>query len=470
VELLERIAAWANANEGLLQAIGMCTVAAGVLLSPMGRWLRDRLRADPAPEPEVSRAVEGAADGAPGADRASIAVLPFAAASSDPEHEYLVDGLAEDLVTLLARIPGFFVIARQSTFVYRDRDVDVREIGRELGVRYVLHGRIRKLGDRVRLNAELAETETGTNLWTGRFDRNAGELDRIQDELTEAVVARLEPELVRAEAELARRRPPADWDAWSFYQRAQARLMRGGFHEDTFEEAADLLRKAIEIDPEFALARAQLSLLLAFGHRVGLDIDRDATRREALSEAERALSLEGERSEVQGYVGCAFTDLGQAERGIPILEHAVETNPSNAQAWVALGAGRLLVGEVEQAVRDLEHGLRISPQDSRFAMWGAFHAAGLAQLGRLDEALEETRVACRRDSRAYMPWVIQSLVLVLLGRMEDAKAALAAARKIRPKLAVEEIEILLGPFAAPLQPVWESLAVPRRAGVVSAEA
>jgi adenylate cyclase len=467
VDVLERIAAWANANEGLLQAIGMLAVAAGVLLSPIGHWLRDRLSAGS--EAEAPRATGDALDAPAGVDRPSIAVLPFAAASSDPEHEYLVDGLAEDLVTLLARIPGFFVIARQSTFAYVDRAVDVREVGRELGVRYVLRGRIRKLGDRVRLNAELAETETGTNIWAGRFDRRADELDRIQDELTEAVVARLEPELVRAEAELARRRPPADWDAWSYYRRAQARLMLGGFHEDTFEEAAELLRKAIEIDPDFALARAQLSLLLAFGHRVGLDIDRDAARREALSEAECALSLEGERSEVQGYVGCAFTDLGQTARGIPILERAVETNPSNAQAWVALGAGRLLVGEVEQAVEDLEHGLRISPQDSRLAMWGAFHAAGLARLGRLDEALEQTRIACRRDPRAYMPRVIQALVLVLLGREEESKAALAAAVEIRPKLTVEEIEILLGPFAAPLQPVWESLAVPRRVGGAGAE-
>lgn len=120
------------------------------------------------------------------------------------------------------------------------------------------------------------------------------------------------------------------------------------------------------------------------------------------------------------------------------------------------------MGDVEQGVQDLEHGLRISPQDSRLAMWGAFHAAGLAQLGRLDEALEQTRIACRRDPRAYMPRVIQALVLVLLGQKKESRAALAAALEIRPRLAVEEMEILLGPLAAPLQPVWESLAVPRR--------
>jgi len=457
VELLESARHWANANEGLLQAVALLAMAAGVLLSPLGRWARGRLQARLAPEAEAEgrTAPPDAADAA--SDRASIAVIPFDSTPDDPEHEYLVDGLAEDLVTLLARIPGFFVIARQSTLAYRGRAVDVREIGRELGVRYVLQGSLRKLGERLRLSAQLVETATGTNVWTGRFDRRAEELPQVQDELAGAVVARLEPELVRAEADLVQRRPPGDWDAWSCYKRAQALLMLGGWHEDTFEEAADLLRRAIALAPGFALARAQLALLLAFGHRIGLDIDREAASRSAFAEAEQALALEGDRSEVQGSAGCVFADLGHPDRGIPILERAVEMNPSNAQAWVALGAARLTVDQVEQAVRDLRHGLRISPQDSRLAVWGGLHAAGLARLGRLDEALEEARVACRRDPRAHLPRVILALILALQDRPDESRAALAEARKIRPRLDFVEIERLVAPFAEPLRPVWQSL-------------
>jgi adenylate cyclase len=454
VEFLERLAAWANANEGVLQAVAMLAMAAGVLLSPVGRWARERLRTSLSGDAQEPA---GAGATGPAPDRASIAVLPFEAASSDPEHEYLVDGLVEDLVTLLARIPGFFVIARQSTLVYRERAVDVREVGRDLGVRYVLQGSLRKLGDRLRVSAQLAETETGTNVWTGRFDRDVAELAQLQDELTGAIVARLEPELVRAESDLAGRRPPADWDAWTCFRRAQARLMLGGWHEDTFQEAADLLRRAIALDPDFALARANLALLLAFGRRIGLDIDRSAARRESMQEGERALSLEGDRSEVQGYVGCALADLGHPARGIPLLERAVETNPSNAQAWVAMGAARLTAGQVEQGVEDLQHGLRISPQDSRLAIWGGLYAAGLAQLGRLDEALEQAAIACRRDSRAHLPRVIQAMILAGQGRVDEARAALAEARAIRPNLDFDEIEILLAPFAEPLRPVWQRL-------------
>lgn len=462
MDLLERIAAWTNANDGLLQAIALLAMAGGVLLSPLGRWARERLRQRRGGQSTDAPAAPGPVAAHP--DRASIAVLPFEATPEDPEHEYLVEGLAEDLVTLLARIPGFFVIARQSTLAYRGRVGDVREIGRELGVRYVLQGTLRKLGGRLRLSAQLVETATGTNVWTGRFDRPAAELPRMQDELTGAVVARLEPELVRAEAELAGRRPLADWDAWSCYKRAQARLMLGGWHEDTFEEAAQLLRRAIALDPDFALAHAQLALLLAFGRRVGLDIDREAARREALAEGERALAIAGDRSEVQGFVGCAFADLGQPDRGIPILERAVEVNPSNAQAWVAMGAARLTVGEVERAVQELRHGLEISPQDSRIAVWGALYAAGLAQLGRLEEALDAARTACRRDPRAPMPRVVAALILALLRREDEARAALDEAREVRPRLDFEEIEILLAPFAEPLRPIWERLdAAPKAA-------
>jgi len=447
---LHDIIDWANANGGLLQALALFVAAGGLMLSG-GRWARRQVQ-------RVAVPAAAAGDREPGGDRlATIAVMPFSAPSHDPEQEYLAEGLTEDLVTLLARIPGFWVIARQSTMVYRDAPADIRRIGTDLGVRYVVEGQLRKEGDRLRVTAQLCETEGGTHLWTDKFDRVTEELSTLQDELAGAVAAQLEPELVRAEADLARRRPLADWDAWTYYKRAHARLLTGGWHEETFQEAVDLLRKAVRLDPGFALGHAYLALLLALGWRIGLDIDRDSVAGEAGTEAEKAMALESSLSEIQGYAGCALADIGETGRGIEILEQAVTTNPSNAQAWVALGAARLVAGQVEQAVANLRHGIEISPRDPRLAFWTSLLASGLLYLGRTDEALEQSRIACRQDPRAHLPRAVRALVLTLTGHEDEARSALAEARKLRPNLSYRELEILLAPGGEAIRPVWESL-------------
>jgi adenylate cyclase len=270
-------------------------------------------------------------------DKASIAVLPLDNMSESRNYEYLADGITEDIITLLARIPGFFVIARNSTFSYKGQPHDIRQVGRELGVRYVVEGSLRPIGDRLRVTIQLIEAESGNHVWAERFDRAAADLFDVQDEITNAIVARLEPELTRAEFELIRRRPPADMDAWDYYRQASGILSMKGWHERTFAEGAELYRKAIALDPEFAPAHAALSLLLAIGHMIGYVTEPD----EALAEADQALTLDSGSSEVLGFAGCALSDLGHTTRGIELLERAIERDPSNAQAWVALGAALL---------------------------------------------------------------------------------------------------------------------------------
>lgn len=450
VEFLHQIIAWANANDGLLQALALIGAAGGLILS-VARATRLRVKhggSAVTANPDAESAQEQVA---------TIAVMPFSVQATEPEQEYLAEGLAEDLITLLARIPGFWVIARQSTMVYQDAPVDIRQIGKDLGVRYVIEGQVRKAGDQVRVNARLCETSRGTHLWTGKFDRATTQLATLHDELAGAVAAQLEPELVRAEADLAHRQPLADWDAWTYYKRAHARLLLGGWHEETFTEATDLLRKAITLDPDFALAHAYLALLLALGWRIGLDIDRPSVRKEAGAEAERAMAIEASQSEIQGYAGCALADIDETNRGISILEQAVITNPSNAQAWVALGAARLVADQVEQGVADLQHGIEISPRDPRLAFWNALLARGLAGLGRVDEALELTRIACRQDPRSHVPRVVRAFLLAMTQREAEARAALEEARKIRPNLSFRELEIFLSPFGDAIRPLWESL-------------
>ncbi len=177
---------------------------------------------------------------------------------------------------------------------------------------------------------------------------------------------------------------------------------------------------------------------------------------EALSEADQALALDSDSSEVLGFAGCALSDIGHATRGIELLEKAIERNPSNAQAWVALGAAQLTNRQPELAIEKLEHGLRISPRDNRLAVWGGIHALALGYVGRLDEAIEQARVACRRDDELHNPRVVLTALLVDAGRLEEATAALAEARRIRPLLSLREVRgVVGGRYAKAMQQIWD---------------
>jgi adenylate cyclase len=377
-------------------------------------------------------------------DKPSIAVLPFNNMSDNREYEYLADGLTEDIITLLARMPGFFVIARNSSFAYKGQSPDIRTVGRDLGVRYVVEGSLRPVGDRLRITIQLIEAASGNHLWANRIERRAEEFHEIQDEVTTGIVAQLEPELTRAEVDLIRRRPPGNMDAWSYYQQAHGLLSLKGWHRETFEEAADLLQKAIALEPEFALAHAYLSLLLALGHMFGLAPHGEPADLRAIDEAEQAMNIDSQNSGVLGYVGCALCDIGQTTRGLGILERAVEADPSNAQAWVALGVGLMRDGKARKGVEMLQHGMRISPVDHRLAYWGTNLAYVQFRLGRIDAALQEAELACRRDDKLYMARVVLALILTHLGRSADAEKAIAEARRVRPDLTAEDVRSLVG--------------------------
>jgi adenylate cyclase len=391
-------------------------------------------------------------------DRPSIAVLPFSNLSGDGKLDLLIDCLTEDVITLLARVPGFFVIARSSSFAYKAGSVDVRAVGRDLGVRYVVDGSVRAAGELLRVTTQLTEAETGKHLWAGRFDVTRGETLELQEDIARGVMAELEPELTRAELAVIKRQRPGSVGAWSSYRQAFGAVAIKGWSEETIAECIRHLRRAIELDPEFALAHAMLALQTALGVNAGLIADEDDARASARASIELAADLDGASSEVLGYAGCALSDLGEKPRGIEMLERAIEIDPSNAQARVALGAAQVMNRQLDLGLENMRLGMRLSPRDRRLGFWGVIYADALARSGRLDEALEAARAACRRDSTLYVGRVTAALVLARLDRRAEASASLAEAKRIRPGLSLSQIERLQGRRAAEmLKPMWESL-------------
>jgi len=395
--------------------------------------------------PQAGSAVEGP----------SIAVRPFKVLSDNRDLEFLAEGLAEDVIALLARVPGFFLISRASSFAFRNAETPASIVAQQLGVRYVLDGSVRGAGDQVRVSTQLAEAATGRILWSGKFEAPRAETLELQDEIARGIMIELEPALTQAQVIVIRRQRPENVDAWGCYHQATAALGGKGWNETAVAEAKSLLRRALELDGNFALARGQLALLSALAQNTGLVAYSAEQTEEALAAAEMAIAADMGSSEVLGYAGCAIADLGHRERGVEILRQAVEIDPSNAQAEVALGAAVAMMGDFDSGIRRMRHGIRLSPRDRRIGFWGWALAEFLLRANRPEEALEEARLAARRDPRLHLPPILEAVAQAVLGRAELARGALMSARRLRPNLTLQEIERSHGRRAAKiLSDVW----------------
>jgi len=382
----------------------------------------------------------------PGAasDVSSIAVRPFTVLSDERELQFLADGLGEDVIALLARVPGFFVIAKASSFEFRNPDIPTSTIARQLGVRYVLGGSVRALGEKIRLSTQLADAASGHVLWSGQFDAERSDATNLQDGITRSIIVELQPALTKAEIAVIRRQRPENVGAWGFYHQAAGALAANGWNAKSVEEARGFLQRALELDPTFALARAQLSLLTALAQNTALIERSNTVHDEAIAAAELAIADDSGSSEVLGYAGCAITDLGDIARGSEILKQAVELDPSNAQAQVALGAALALLGDLDGGIACMRHGIKLSPRDRRLAFWGWALGGFLLRAKRSTEALDEARLAARRDPRLFLPPLLEALAHTALGQTDAAKISLISARRLRPELTLREIEISHG--------------------------
>ena len=377
-------------------------------------------------------------------DQPTIAVLPFDVLSDDPVIHFLANGLAEDVIALLARVPGFLLISRASSFAFRGQDVTVPEVALQLGVRFVVEGSVRVVSDMLRVSTQLTDAASGRVLWSRRFDSRRDETADFQEDIARGIISELEPQLTRAEIAHIRRQRPENQDAWAHYHQAVGAIALQGWCKDAMAEARSQLQKSFALDPAFGLAHAHYALLTALARNIGLLPDSASLVDDARVAAEHAIGLDDGSSEVLGYAGCALCDLGHQDRGVEILQQALEIDPSNAQAHVALGAALAQVGNFEAGIEKMRFGMKISPRDRRLGFWGWALGVFLLRADQLEAALAEARTSGRRDSRFHFARVLEAAVLDRLGSPIEAGVALATARQLYPQLTLNEVALTHG--------------------------
>lgn len=293
------------------------------------------------------------------ADKPSIAVLPFQNMSPEPEQEFLADGIAEDVTTALSRYPSLFVIARSSSFTYRGRAVDVKEVGRELGVRYVLEGSLRKSGDRIRVTAQLVEADTGRDVWADRYDRDLADIFAVQDEIAQVVTIAITPAIDQAERQRAMRKPPASLDAWAAYQRGLWHLSSATAAGNAIAE--QFLQQAIDLDPNFAgghsaLAWALLTSASQFQRRTLQQVHAPAGLL-----VDRAILLDNADADARACMSFWLFRSGDGQGALIEAERALAMTPNLASAHLVRGAALSFLGQYQEALTPLETAIRLDP-------------------------------------------------------------------------------------------------------------
>jgi adenylate cyclase len=351
-------------------------------------------------------------------DKPSLAVLPFANMSGDAEQEYFADGIVEDITTALSRIGGLFVIARNSSFTYKGRAVDVKQVGRELGVRYVLEGSVRKAGNRVRIACQLVEAATSAHVWADRFDSNLDDIFELQERVTESVVSKLEPTLQRAEIARAMAKPTQSLDAYGCYLRALEQYH--AMTHDGCNRAVALLDSALVLDPAYPLAKA----LVAWAYCQSNSIWNQRGQAErAVSLAREAIAGGRDEPMTLRFAAPALVFFGRDfDQGLSAAQRAISLSPNSAQVLSGAAIVHMWANEAERAIEYFQRAIRLSPLDPELGM--ALNGLGQAHLlcGKTEEALPILRQALQ-ESPNFAP-THRALILTLtrIGRLEEARA------------------------------------------------
>jgi TolB-like protein len=375
-------------------------------------------------------------------DKPSIAALPFRNLSGDPTQDYFADGVVEDIIAALSRIRWLFVIARNSSFAYKGRPVDSKQVGRELGVRYVLEGSLRKAANRVRITGQLIDATTGAHIWADRFEGTLDDIFQLQDQLTASVVGAITPQLERAEIERAKRKPTGSLDAYDYYLRGMANLHRGT--REAIDEALPLFYRAIELDPEFASAYGMAAWCVFWRKINGWMTDPVREIAEGVRLGRRAVELGKDDAVALTRSGHALGHLaGDLDGGIALLDRALMLNPNLAAAWFLGGFLKVWRGDSEGAIEHFSRAMRLSPLDLEIYRMQAGMAAAHLFARRFDVAASWAQKACRELPSFLMAVSMLAASQALAGRTEEARRAAAHLRELDPALRISNLRAWL---------------------------
>ncbi|SRR5579871_2521871 len=371
-------------------------------------------------------------------DKPSIAVLPFTNMSGDPEQDYFADGMAEEIITALSRCSSLFVIARNSSFTYKGKAVDVRQVGRELGVRYVLEGSVRREGNRVRFTGQLIDATSAMHIWADRFEGNLDDIFGIQDLFTECVVAAIEPKLQLAEIERLKRKPAENLDAYDLLLRAQQ--LEYEFTEESLAGALRYLEQALAIDPSYAPAMALAAYCYTWRRDQGWAKDRDEETKLGARLASRAVELAKEDANVYWMAARAILRLQMdPHRARELAVRSLALNPNSAIASAIAGQIEAVLGNADAALRLLARAQRLSPRDPR----GWYIASGMAHAyfrqRRFGEAVSAAKQAILQNPRGAVALRLLAASLVYEGRRSEAAEVVRTVLAIEPDLTLAEL-------------------------------
>jgi adenylate cyclase len=372
-------------------------------------------------------------------DKPSLAVLPFQNMTGDPEQEYFVDGMVEEITTAISRLPWLFVIARNSSFTYKGKAVDVKQVARELGVRYVLEGSVRKAGNRVRISGQLIDTATGAHIWADRFDAALDDVFELQDRVASSVVGAIEPKLRQSEIARAKRKPTESLDAYDLYLRALAEFHK--FTESSVVQAIELSKRALAIDPSYAPAAAMLGRCLTVQLFQGWASGSEVARTDAVRLARQAIETGKDDPDTLSTSAETLSwCVGDHHVAEDAVDRALILNPNSVHAWRTRGYVLVRQNRHESALDAFHRAMRLSPLDPL----GFFTTAGISAthlaVGQYPEAIEWADRSSR-ESPAYRPPIRYKVIaLAHLGRIAEARAALSRELQLDPGLTITAIK------------------------------
>jgi TolB-like protein/urease accessory protein UreF len=380
-------------------------------------------------------------------DHPSIAVLPFLNLSGDPEQDYFVDGVVDDIISALSRMRWLFVIARNSSFTYKGRAVDVKQAGRELGVRYILEGSLRRAANRVRITGQLVDATTGATLWSERFESALDDIFELQDQMATSIVGELVPHLERAEIERARHKPTESLDAYDYYLRGMWKFRQ--VSRSAMDEALPMFYEAIRRDPDFASAYAMAAWCHSWRKlsRWATDLEREIAEGTRL--ARRAVELGQDDAVALAASAHALAHLAHDfDTSIESLDRALMLDPNLAAGWYLGGFMRIWRGEPDEAIERIAHGMRLSPLGPDMQRMEVGTAMAHLLAGRTEDAVSWAEKAARHRSDQALPLTIFAAIYARAGRGDEARLAMQQLRQLDPALRLSNLGKWL-PFQRP---------------------